>query len=542
MEQSGQAGGGGGRAAAAASSPWAPFAHPVFRVIWTATLVSNIGSWMYSAACAWLMTSLDPSPLVVSLVQVASSLPMFLFAMPAGALTDSLDKRKFLAWGESSITLLSLAFAVMVWLKLATAAVLLAFAFLVAAGNAFTAPAWQAVTPLLVPRKDLQPAVAANSVGINLSRAIGPALGGVLLGAFGIAAPFWINGVSNLGVVGSLIWWRPPRRRTSSLPPEHIWSSMRTGLRYARYSAPLSATLIRSAGFFVFGSAYWALLPLVARSQIAGGPALYGGLLSVIGAAAVGGALLLPRLSRRFGANGLAALGGLGTAAATALFGLAHEVWTALLASVVAGVSWMASLSSLNVSAQLALPEWVRGRGMAIYVTVMFGSLSLGSLIWGQAASSLGLSDALLIAAVGGAAAIVLLGRFKLSMAAGLDLTPSMHWPQPITTGDFDHNRGPVLVTLRYRIDPADREPFLEALGKLGRERRRDGAYRWRVYEDPAEKGVFIELFMNDSWLDHMRHHERVTAADQALQDAVQRFQIGEGPETTHLLAVPTHI
>jgi len=430
----------------------------------------------------------------------------------------------------------------MVWLKLATAAVLLVFAFLVAAGNAFTAPAWQAVTPLLVPRKDLQPAVAANSVGINLSRAIGPALGGVLLGVFGIAAPFWINGVSNLGVVGSLIWWLPPRRRTSSLPPEHIWSSMRTGLRYARYSAPLSATLVRSAGFFVFGSAYWALLPLVARSRIAGGPALYGGLLSVIGAAAVGGALLLPRLSRRFGANGLAALGGLGTAAATALFGLAHEVWTALLASVLAGVSWMASLSSLNLSAQLALPEWGRGRGMAIYVTVMFGSLSLGSLIWGQAASSLGLSDALLIAAAGGAVAVVLLSRFKLSMAAGLDLTPSMHWPQPITTGDFDHNRGPVLVTLRYRIDPADREAFLEALEKLGRERRRDGAYRWRVYEDPAEKGVFTELFMNDSWLDHMRHHERVTAADRALQDAVQRFQIGEGPETTHLLAVPTHI
>jgi MFS family permease len=254
----------------------------------------------------------------------------------------------------------------------------------------------------------------------------------------------------------------------------------------------------------------------------------------------VGGALLLPWLGKRLGPNGLAALGGVGTAAATALFGLAHEVWIALVASVLAGGAWMASLSSLNVSAQIALPEWVRGRGMALYVTVMFGSLSLGSLIWGQAASSLGLSTALLIAAGGGAAAVVLLRGFKLSAAAGLDLSPAMDWPQPITTGDFDHNRGPVLVTLRYRIDPANREPFLQALHALGRERRRDGAYRWRAYEDPTQTGVFVELFMNDSWLDHMRHHERVTTADRALQAAVQRFQIGEGPETTHLLAVPT--
>lgn len=527
---------------AAAASPWAPFTHPAFAVIWTATLVSNIGSWMYSAACGWLMTGLSASPLVISLVQVASSLPMFLFAMPAGALTDSLDKRKLLAWGESLITLLSAIFAVLVWLKLVNAVSLLAFAFLVAAGGAVTAPGWQAVTPLLVPRKDLQPAVAANSVGVNVSRAIGPALGGVLLSAFGIAAPFVINAVSNLGVVGSLIWWRPPPRRRSSLPPEHIFAAVRTGLRYARYSRPLSSTLVRSAGFFLFASAYWALLPLVARNQVRGGPELYGALLSLIGASAVGGAVFLPRLSRALGSDRLAALGGLGTAAATALFGLAHEVWTALAASALAGASWIAALSSLNLSAQLALPEWVRGRGMAVYVTVMFGSLSLGSLVWGQAGSSLGVSRALLIAAAGSAAAAVLLRGFRLGAAAGLDLRPSMHWPEPITTGDFDHSRGPVLVTLRYRIDPADREDFLKAMEKLGRERRRDGAYRWRVFEDPAERGAFVELFMNDTWLDHLRHHERVTAADRKIQDAVMAFQIGEGPETTHLIAVPTRV
>lgn len=525
------------------TSPWAPFRSRPFAVLWSATLISNIGSWMYAAACGWLMTGLNSSPLVVSLVQVATSLPMFLFAMPAGALTDSLDKRKFLIWGEIVMTALSAAFALLVWLDLVTATNLLIFAFLVSAGTAMTAPAWQAITPSLVPKEDLQPAVAANSIGINVSRAIGPALGGALLGVLGIAAPFVINAVTNFGVIGALLWWQPPRQDGSRLPPEHVWSAMRTGLRYARFNPSLNATLIRSAGFFVFASAYWALLPLVARSQIASGPALYGILLGVIGASAVGGALALPWLKSRLGPDGSAVAGALGTAVATALFGVAHDAPMALLASAVAGISWITSLSSLNISAQIALPEWVRGRGMAIYVTVMFGGLTFGSLVWGKVASSLGLGPALFIAAGGSVIAVVLLRGWKLDADGEQDLSPSMHWPTPITTGDFDKDRGPVLVTVTYRIDPKQRESFLKALESFGRERRRDGAYRWRVYEDASEQGLFVEIFMNDSWLDHLRHHERVTTADRALQEAVQAFQIGGMPQTSHLIATrsPRH-
>ena len=524
----------------AATSPWAPFRHRAFAVIWTATLVSNVGTWMYSSACGWLMTGLNPSPLMVSLVQVATTLPLFLFAMPAGALTDSLDKRKFLAWGEGVITATSAVFAVLVWLKLVTAPVLLIFAFLVAAGGAFTAPGWQAITTLLVPKADLQPAVAANSVGVNVSRAIGPALGGALLGVFGIAAPFVINAVSNLGVIFAMLWWRPPRRRGSSLPPERIWAAIMTGVRYARFSRPLSSTLIRNAGFFVFASAYWALLPLVARNQVSGGPTLYGILLGVIGASAVGGAFALPWLNARLGPDRLVAAGTLGTSAATALFGLAHSAPVALLAGAVAGASWIASLSSLSISAQTALPEWVRGRGLALYVTVMFGSLSLGSLLWGQVATGFGVPRALFAAAAGGAVTAFALRRWKLHGGVGMDLSPALHWPSPVTTGDFDHSRGPVLVTLAYQIDPADRSAFLKALRRLGRERRRDGSYRWRAYEDPAVKGRFVEIFMDDSWTDHLRHHERITNADRELEAAVHRFQVGEGPVTTHLLAVET--
>ena len=225
---------------------------------------------MYSAACGWLMTSLNPAPLTVSLVQVANSLPMFLFAIPAGAMVDIVDKRRFLLVGEICNTAIACVFAALVWFHLVTSAGLLLFSFLVAAANALTAPAWQAVVTLLVPKSDLPQAVAANSVGINASRAVGPALGGALLGGFGAAAPFCINAVSNIGVIGALLWWREPRQADSGLPPENLPSAILTGLRHARYNAPLTATLIRAAGFFLFASAYWALLPLVARSQIGG--------------------------------------------------------------------------------------------------------------------------------------------------------------------------------------------------------------------------------------------------------------------------------
>src|SRR5258708_6001948 len=236
------------------------------------------------------MTSLDPNALIVSMVQVANSLPMFLFAIPAGALADIVNQRRFLIFGESTITVVSTAFAALVWLHLIPPGSLLLFSFIVTVGSAMTAPAWQSVVAQLVPKPDLPSAVAANSVGINVSRAVGPALGGVIVGALGIAAPFWLDAFSNIGVIAALIWWRVPKKSGSSLPPESFGSAIRTGIRYARYNSHLRATLIRTIAFFVFGSAYWALLPLVARTQIAGGPALSGGLLGAIGSSSVGGA------------------------------------------------------------------------------------------------------------------------------------------------------------------------------------------------------------------------------------------------------------
>jgi MFS family permease/quinol monooxygenase YgiN len=500
---------------------------------------------MYNVASGWLMTSLSPDPFVVAMVQVANSLPMFLFAIPAGALVDGVDRRRFLALGESAITLTSAAFALLVSLHLMTPSRLLLFSFLASVGSAMTAPAWQAVVSQLVPKSDLPAAVAVNSVGINVSRAIGPALGGLIVGLLGIAAPFWFDAFSNIGVIAALIWWRPPAVKGVRLNPEPFLGAIRTGIRHARYNSHLSSTLIRAVAFFSFASAYWAMLPLVARDHITGvpvryGPAVYGVLLGAIGASAVAGAFWLPRLRNRLGADRLLIYATLATAGATALFAVAHDLITAVVASLIAGVSWIGAVSSLNVSAQVALPEWVRGRGLAVYVTVMFGALAAGSAVWGEVGVLAGVSASLLIAAVGAVAAIPLTLRWRVQTGAGVDFSPAMLWPAPITVQSVDGDRGPVLVTVEYQIDPGNREPFLRALAQYATERLRDGAYDWGVFEDPAQEGRFVETFRSDSWLDHLRQHQRVTNADRVLQDAVLQFQVGGGPKTTHLVGAQT--
>jgi len=515
----------------------APFHHRVFAVIWIATLVSNVGGWMYSAASGWLMTTLNPDPLIVALVQAASTLPICLFAIPAGALADVFDKRKFLIVVEILTTAVSAIYAMIVQLGLAEPGNLLLFVFLIGAAGALTVPAWQAVVPLLVPRDDLSAAIAANSVGINISRAIGPALGGVAIAGLGIAAPFWINAISNLSIVGALLWWREKQTARTLLPAERFGRAILTGLRYAKHNSHLRSTLIRASGFFLFAGAYWALMPLVVRERIAAGPDFYGVLLGVVGVGAVGGAFLIPLLKAKLGPDRIVAVGALGQAFAMLLYGIAREPIVALFASLVAGTSWIVTLATLTVSAQVALPDWVRGRGLALYTTVFFGCLALSSALWGEAAVVLGLPAAHFLAAAGAVLAIPATWRWKLQTSAALDLTPSMHWPAPITSQDIAQDRGPVLVTVEYRIRPQDRERFLEALVPIEHERRRDGAYAWGVFEDTAQEGRMIETFMVESWMEHLRQHERVTNADRLFEECVRRFNMQGQPVVTHFVA-----
>jgi MFS family permease len=520
------------------SSPLAPFGDRAFAVLWTATVVSNIGTWMQSAAAGWLMTSLDPAPFSVSLVQVASSLPMFLFALPAGALADIVDRRKLLVITQVAVTILVAVFGLMVHLTWVTPALLLTFTFVAAAAAASITPAWQAIVPQLVPRRHLQPAVALNSVGLNVSRAIGPALAGIIISAWGIAAPFWVNALTTIAVIAALIWWHPREDGTGTrLPAERFHRAIGAGLRHARHNQHLRATLIRASGFFLFASAYWALLPLLARDQVAGGPEIYGILLGAIGAGAVAGAFELPWLTHRLGPDRLVASGTVGTVIALLLFALSRHWVIALAACLIAGMSWIMVLATINVSAQVALPGWVRGRGLSIFGTAMFGSLTIGSAIWGKVAELGGLPAAHILAGAGALIALPLLWRWKLQTGADLDLTPSMHWPSPILSSNVESSRGPVLVTVEYQIESLHRAAFLDALERLGGERRRDGAFEWGVFEDLSQEGRFLETFKLDSWVEHLRQHERVTRADREQQELVHQFQLTGKPKVTHLIA-----
>jgi predicted MFS family arabinose efflux permease len=519
------------------ASPWTAFRHTTFAVVWIATVLANVGTWMYNATSGWLMTTLDGSPLTVSLVQVATSLPMFLFALPAGALADIVDKRRFLILSEIVVTVVAAMSAALVSLGLANPFVLLLFTFLLGAGAAFTAPAWQSVVPQLVPKQDLTAAITANGVGVNISRAVGPALAGVVIGGVGIAAPFWLNALSNLAVIGALIWWRPMPQQGFRLPPERLSAALIIGFRHARYNPHLRATLIRAAAFFFFASAYWALLPLVARNQIAGGPELYGILLGAIGVGAVAGAFIMPWIKALLGPDRLVALGTACTGFSLILLGVAHHSALALAGCLLAGTSWISVLANLNVSVQVSLPDWVRGRGLAMFVTVLFGAMTAGSALWGRLASELGLPTAHFIAAAGAIAGIVLTWRWKLQSGAGVDLAPSMHWPAPVLGIDADADRGPVLITVEYRVDPARRAAFLSVIRDLGQQRRRDGAYAWDVFEEAAKKGRFLETFMVASWLEHLRQHQRVTNADRIVQDAIREFGAMAEPKVTHFIA-----
>jgi hypothetical protein len=316
-------------------------------------------------------------------------------------------------------------------------------------------------------------------------------------------------------------------------------SAIRAGVRHARYNSHLRATLARSAGFFLFASAYWALLPLVVRGQIGGGPELYGVLLGAIGAGALGAAFVLPKLKARLGPNRLVAVGEAGTALSLLLFGLAQEPFTGAAASLLAGTCWIAVVANLNVSAQVALPNWVRGRGLAMYVAVFFGSMTIGSVAWGELAAVRDLPTALFVAAGGALAATGLTRRWKLQTAAGLDLTPSMHWPEPVIDGTIEAGDGPVMIMVEYHVVADHRQAFLSAIERLSRERCRDGAYAWGAFEDTAAPGRFVETFLLDSWQEHLRQHGRVTRADQALEERMRQHIRGDAIVTHFIAAKP---
>lgn len=519
------------------SGSFAPLAQSTFAVLWVATILGNIGSFMRDVASAWLATDLSSSPAAVATIQAAATLPVFLLAIPAGVLSDILDRRRFLIVIQIALAAVSGSLAFLSWQNGLTIEILIALAFAGGIGAAMMGPTWQSIVPELVPANTLRQAVALNGLGVNIARAIGPALGGLLLAGFGAAATYCADLISYVFVIGALIWWKRPVQPSDPLR-EHFFSAFRAGLRFTRAHSKLHIVLLRAAVHFAFGSSVWALLPLVARQLLHGGAGLYGVLLGAVGAGAILGALSMPTLQKRLDGDGVILVSAIATAVVMAGLSFAPPVWLALPLLLVLGAAWILALTTLGGAAQAILPNWVRGRALAVYQMVFNGALAGGSLLWGFVAQALGTPHALLIAGAGLVVAALFLNRIRLPRGEE-DLGPAHHWPEPELADDIAHDRGPVMILIEYCIPAANREAFLRAVHQLSEERLRDGAFNWGVMEDPANPELLTEWFLVESWAEHLRQHRRVPNADADLQRDVARFHVAsEPPRVRHLLGV----
>jgi MFS family permease len=509
---------------------WAPLRHRVFRALWIAQTVSNVGTWMQTVGAQWLIVSLGGTALTVSLVQTATTLPTFLIGLPAGALGDILDRRKLMLGAQFFMLVCAAVLGVLTVMDRIGIASVLALTFGIGLGSALLRPSWQAVQPELVEREEIPQAAALNGVSMNMARAVGPAIGGVLVAITNAGAVFLANAASFLGVMGVLAWWkRPPQE--SALGAEHVTHAMRVGTRFVRHSPRLRSVLTRTLSFCLFSSALWALLPVIAHDRLGLGSGGYGLLLAAVGIGAVGGAFALAAARARWSADhvvGAATIGFVGVALV-----LAWSRSTALDAAalVLGGLSWIAVLSSLNASAQVALPGWVRARGMATYLLVFQGGQAAGSLAWGVLATHTGTGTTLSVVAGGLVGALLLSSRrHKLATTVALDMTPVSHWTEPELSMEPAPHR-PVLITMEYRVPPENHEAFREAMQRLGRSRRRTGAERWSLYQDAADPDRFVENYLVDSWEEHMRqHYERQTKQDVTIQQRALDLTVDKTP------------
>ena len=507
----------------------APWRHQVFFAIWVATLVSNFGSLIQMVGASWLMTSLTTSADMVALVQSSTTLPILLFALLAGALADIHDRRIVMLVAQGLLLAASLVLASVTALGMITPWMLLGLTFLIGCGAALHGPAWQASVGEQVPREDIPGAVALNSLGFNIARALGPALGGLIVAASGATAAFVVNALSYAGIITVLLRWRRPRP-LSPLPPERIVPAIFAGLRYVRLSPAIRSVLFRALAFGVTGSGIWALAPLVARNILQGGPATYGLLLGGIGVGAVAGAFVSAWVRTVIAKETAVRLFTAGFGSAVIV--VAHSPWMALsfLALVLAGACWLLTVSTFNVTVQLASPRWVVGRAMSLMQMSLFGGMAVGSWLWGHLAEFAGLQTALAVS--GGAMVLsMLLGfSFRLGQSEKVDLEPSRASQTLDVAVPAGLEAAAVVVTVEYRVDPAEAAAFVDAMREKRRIRRRDGARRWTLMQDLSDPEIWMERFHNPSWTDYLRQRHRATIADTEIEERVRSFHRGDGP------------
>ena len=519
-----------------------PLGVPLFRDLWLASIVSNLGGWMQDTAGTWLMTVLTTSPLLIALMQTAASLPVVILGLLAGATADIFDRRRLLifwqAWMLAAVAILS----VLTFFDIISPWILLILTFLLNIGAAMNSPAWQAIVPEVIPRAQLPDAISLNSAGFNLARALGPALGGLAIALYarattGAASVFLLNSLSFVGVILVLYRWQRNPHFKSALPAERIRGSVRAGIRYMRYAPMLQAAFMRTLIFTLFVSAVWALLAVVARDDLHQGAMGYGILNGSMGFGAVIGATSLPRVRRVLSADAI-------IASATAVFvstltvlALVKVPLIIIAVLITAGFAWTSAMSTLNLAVQVSVPAWVQARALGAYQMIFAGGMALGSVIWGFIAEHVSTSKSLMCAAGGLAVTLPLSLRFHVLRGVQPDFSPHRYaLPAPTLASEREDSDGPVRVSIDYRIDPADYAAFTKAIHQLRDVRLRDGAIRWGVYQDASDPGHLNETFITESWLEYLRQRERFTASDLAIRERVFSFhRSSEPPRISHM-------
>ena len=508
-------------------SAFAPLQRPVFRMLWFTWLAANTSMWMNDVAAAWLMTSLAPSPLWVALVQSASTLPVFLLGLPSGALADILDRRRYFMVTQFWVAGTAIILCITVMMGWMTAPLLLALTFANGVGLAMRWPVFAAIVPELVPRAHLPAALALNGVAMNTSRIIGPLVAGAVIASAGSAWVFVLNAVLSLTAAFIIMRWRREHKE-SPLGRERLTSAMRVGIQFVWQSGRFRALLLRIALFFLHSTALLALLPLVARALPGGAAGTFTVLLASMGVGAIFAALMMQRLRRWIPQQALLLAGTALQSASAVVVAFAPNIYVAVPAMALSGMAWISVANSLTVAAQMALPDWVRARGMSIYQMALMGSTAAGAALWGQVATVTNIHESLAIAAISSVVTMALAHRFVPDRGIEEDLTPSREFKVP---GAHElAQTGRVQVNVEYRIDPARTAEFLEVMQESRRSRMRQGALEWQLLHALYDPARFVEQITDESWTEHLRRFDRVTAADVQLRDRKLSFHVGEEP------------
>jgi MFS family permease len=507
-------------------SALSPFRFPVFRAVWAASILSNLGGMIQSVGASWMMISLAQPADMVALVQASVTLPTMLLSLLAGAMADNLDRRKVMVTAQTFMLSVSVVLAICAWTGLITPWLLLSLTFLIGCGAAFNAPAWQASVGDMVSRAELPGAVALNSMGFNIARSVGPAIGGGIVAAAGAAASFTINALSYIALITVLARWRPPHT-THALPRETLGIAVAAGIRYVAMSPAIRVVLVRSAFFCIGASAVMALMPLVAKVLIAGGPLTYGLLLGAFGVGAVGGAFATARLRKVLSTEAIVRYGSIGFAVAAAGAALSPYLLVTMAVLMLAGAGWVLTLSTFNVAVQMAAPRWVVARALSLYQMSAFGGLAAGSWLWGNVAESHGVKEALLLATIVLVASAVFGLWQRLAQSEEVNLDPLRSWTAPATAVPIQPRSGPVVVMVEYIIRPEDVMEFLAAMAERRRIRRRDGALGWRLLRDLADPQLWIERYETPTWLDYIRLNNRLTHDDAIIPARLRALHRG---------------